>query len=217
MNVNEIGNVGMTPYSFIIDLLDAKKVKQGKVYKVCNNTELVENDDNSVSVWLHKTEIIRARITGETIIRSGGYQTKTTKDRLNAFLPHSVYIGQKNWEWSVWGRTWVNLGEYGVKRCDHNRLGDFSDGMNIAFDSYGKVRYIGEYVPPISNGAAKRINAAAVAFTLDTDLEPTVVNLTVWNANYLSNGWPLSVDHHLHLCAERATQMVAAGMRKVAS
>lgn len=61
----------------------------------------------------------------EIIVRSGGWQTVTTKDRLNQLLSdygHGIY--QKDYAWFV-----VSRGDDG--RYDHDNAVPFGDGMTL--------------------------------------------------------------------------------------
>lgn len=73
-------------------------VKHSKV--IANNTLEVYNDDGKVqAIRLHDTNIITYHDDGTIELSSGGWRTKTTKERLNAYLPSGWWIEQKNWEW----------------------------------------------------------------------------------------------------------------------
>ena len=66
-----------------------------------NNTLLkYDNDGNRQFVRLHDTNIITYR-DGKIILDSGGYQTQTTKARLNEYLPAHLSIYQKNYNWYI--------------------------------------------------------------------------------------------------------------------
>lgn len=129
MRARDIQNVGQTPYAYVRQLLKHKNADN--VTRICG---LIVNDDSSVSVWLHSTEIVRAYSDGRTIIRNGGWETVTTKRYLNKFLPTRVGISQKNFVWKLYyfqngmGTTPVILS-------------DFTDGMVIGFDDIGRVSY----------------------------------------------------------------------------
>lgn len=67
--------------------------------KVGNNTYAEILQDNSVSITLHSTDVVRIHEDGTYTLRSGGWQTLTTKDRINQYSPVRVY--QRNFEWFV--------------------------------------------------------------------------------------------------------------------
>ena len=66
-----------------------------------NNTRLYFESawkETYYSIRLHDNEIMR--IYKDRIVPSdGGWQTVTTKARLNEHLPHTFYVFQKNWDW----------------------------------------------------------------------------------------------------------------------
>jgi hypothetical protein len=64
--------------------------------KVGNNTYLERRDKDSVALRLHDTDIITETPAGYRV-NTGGWQTVTTKDRLNNWLP--VRIHQRNCVW----------------------------------------------------------------------------------------------------------------------
>ena len=52
-------------------------------------------------LWHHGVGIITYYANGVIYVNNRGYQTNTTKDRLNAHLPLRFHIFQKNWEWYI--------------------------------------------------------------------------------------------------------------------
>ena len=83
------------------------------------NTEVVNCNGESF-VYLHGNHIATV---GDDFVRifDGGWQSNTTKSRLNAILLEfvgGVGVFQKNWEWFV---------------CNNNKTEDFTNGMEIAF------------------------------------------------------------------------------------
>lgn len=67
--------------------------------KVGNNTyaEILQN--NSVAITLHSTDVVTIHEDNTYTLRSGGWQTVTTKDRINQYSPVRVY--QRKYEWFV--------------------------------------------------------------------------------------------------------------------
>ena len=72
-----------------------------------NNTYLLRQDLQNITVRLHDTDIVRFHADGRVNLFTAGYRTVTTKDRINQFIAGAVY--QKNWGWffapRVDGRT----------------------------------------------------------------------------------------------------------------
>lgn len=67
--------------------------------KVGNNTYAEILHDGSVGIMLHSTYVVKIHEDNTYTLNSGGWQTLTTKDRINQYSPRYVY--QKNFEWFV--------------------------------------------------------------------------------------------------------------------
>lgn len=64
-----------------------------------NNTKLVRKR-GGIAVTLHGHEIVFFDRDNRTVkLSSAGYQTTTTKDRLNRYTPNSYQIVQRDFEW----------------------------------------------------------------------------------------------------------------------
>ncbi len=66
---------------------------------------LVKVFDNSVVLCLHGNMIAEYATDGALYINDGGWQSNTTKERLNG-LPN-VHIQQKNFQWYLNGEAWT--------------------------------------------------------------------------------------------------------------
>lgn len=73
--------------------------RNAKRRKVGNNTYASILADNSVAITLHSTDVVTIHEDGTYTLRTGGWQTVTTKDRINQYSPVRVY--QRNYEWFV--------------------------------------------------------------------------------------------------------------------
>ena len=69
--------------------------------KLQNNTYLKHRDDNAVAILLHKTDVVTFNADGTIILDSGGWQTVTTRNRLNSYLPFNLYIKQIKGIWYI--------------------------------------------------------------------------------------------------------------------
>jgi hypothetical protein len=67
--------------------------------KVGNNTYAEILYDGTVAIKLHNTYVVKINPNGTYTLNSGGWQTVTTKDRINQYSPR--YVFQKNYEWFV--------------------------------------------------------------------------------------------------------------------
>jgi hypothetical protein len=67
--------------------------------KVGNNTYAEILNDNTVAIKLHSTYVVKIKDDNTYTLNSGGWQTVTTKDRINQYSPVKVY--QRQFEWFV--------------------------------------------------------------------------------------------------------------------
>lgn len=86
------------PTSFA-EALAALKGRTSK--KIANNTWVVAVC-GGVAIQLHRTKIITFNNDGSVVLDSGGYRSRTTKDRLNGALVGLGYrIFQKDFDWRI--------------------------------------------------------------------------------------------------------------------
>ena len=74
-----------------------------------SNTKVDEVPVFGWFMWLHENAIAKL-LHGKLHIRTAGYRTHTTKERLNGLSGVSVY--QKNHEWYLNGELWENGSEW---------------------------------------------------------------------------------------------------------
>jgi hypothetical protein len=65
--------------------------------KIGNNTYAYIEHDGSVSIQLHGTKVVVIYPNGLYKLNSGGWQTSTTKDRINKYSPVKVYQKKHVW------------------------------------------------------------------------------------------------------------------------
>lgn len=82
-------------YNEALSMVHGKTNRKSR--KVGNNTYAEIEYDNSVSIRLHGTTVVRFYPNGLVKLNSGGWQTSTTKDRINKYSPVKVY--QKKFVW----------------------------------------------------------------------------------------------------------------------
>lgn len=92
---------------------------------VANNTVEYERENGDRVIRLHSTDIITFKANGDIVLDSGGWQTVTTKERMNRFGPFQVWQRNKMW--------WVD--------CE-DTIYAYADG--ITFHSDGRVTGQGE-------------------------------------------------------------------------
>jgi len=84
----------MNTYEQLHELAQTRKRKLG------NNTYLVVRDDNGYGIRLHNTEVV-IHYKDRIVLNSGGWQTVTTKARMNEYT--NLNICQKDFQWFVDG------------------------------------------------------------------------------------------------------------------
>lgn len=90
-------------YEKLSDYLGNKETK-----KIGNNTFLVRLEPNVLGIRLHSTYIIEIDPTDIMKLKTKGWWSRTTKDRLNQFLGcRGVGIYQKNNNWFIKGLNGV--------------------------------------------------------------------------------------------------------------
>jgi hypothetical protein len=73
---------------------EADRLLQGRCRdsrKIGNNTYL-QRDIDGLSVRFHSTNILTFKADGSIRVTNGGYETVTTKARLNTYLPHGYHV-----------------------------------------------------------------------------------------------------------------------------
>ena len=98
---------------FYSELKDKIRKSRAGRPRIDNNTwAQFASNGRDIEIILHHTAVVIVRPDGNFEINSGGWQTLTTKNRINKFSPAVVF--QRKWEWFV--------GEKGVP---------FRDGMVV--------------------------------------------------------------------------------------
>ena len=95
-------------------------IRSGKNFS-SSNTTVRHGFEGEADVQLHRNHIATVK-SNSIIIKDGGWQSNTTKSRLNALLDEFSYgmrVFQKNFEWFV---GYKNVSE------------DFVSGMELAID-----------------------------------------------------------------------------------
>jgi hypothetical protein len=101
--LNEYGALDATitragQFQVYVGLFKKKGKPTGK--KVARNTYALQEDGIVYAIRFHDTNILTYEADRVTL-DNGGYQTATTKERFNRFLPKGVSIYQKNFTWYV--------------------------------------------------------------------------------------------------------------------
>lgn len=75
-------------------LRTARNPANGK--PIANNTRLFDRGDH-IAIRLHNTDIIKLYPNGVVVLRHGGWQTITTKDRLNRYTDACIENRRGTW------------------------------------------------------------------------------------------------------------------------
>ncbi len=89
-----------------------------KLTQLSWNTWQYHNSNNERVIRYTRTDIVKIKPNGDIILNSGGWQTVTTKRKINQLLPSGFYLYQSKFQWFI-------------------NDAPFIDGMKIVFD--GKV------------------------------------------------------------------------------
>jgi hypothetical protein len=69
----------------------------GRPKIIANNTVQYERENGDSVIRLHHTDIVTTRKNGDVVGNTGGWQTVTTKERLNRYLPVQIYSEKGVW------------------------------------------------------------------------------------------------------------------------
>ena len=72
--------------------------------KIGHNTYAEILHDNSVGIMLHSTYVVKIHPDNTYTLQTGGWQTVTTKDRINQYSPVRVYQRKHEWFVNIKGR-----------------------------------------------------------------------------------------------------------------
>ncbi len=79
---------------------EAREVLKGRASRTIANNTFLARDGESIALYLHRTPVVTFNTDGSLILRTGGWQTVTTKDRLNRVVrAHgwSIYAKARTW------------------------------------------------------------------------------------------------------------------------
>lgn len=83
---------------------------QNKYAYKSSNTEVIINSNGSACMELHRNQIAMIDVLGDLYVRSAGWETSTTKERLNGLV--GVHIIQKAGQWYLNGKKWEKSEEW---------------------------------------------------------------------------------------------------------
>lgn len=139
----------ISSYQQALELLNSGRNKTNK--KIATNTFLILNpEDQSISVKLHDTDIVKYYKNGIIELNSGGWRSMTTKDRLQAYSPADI-SNEKN-QWYIQGQLFYD----GIKIDSQGNLKTTKKGMAGANKNVNmelKVRqYTEGFINALKNG-----------------------------------------------------------------
>lgn len=102
----------------------AFRADRPRKWKIGNNT-WIRDHGAEIAVLFHRTEIVVYR-AGSVSINSGGWQTSTTKSRINCLLPAGWDIWQQAGEWYLSSGPW-----WPVNATSERRNLEYVDGITI--------------------------------------------------------------------------------------
>lgn len=103
MEMDEMGRAKLAcTYANFHQVSDYLRGKSSR--KIGYETYIEKLSNFEVGIKYHRTHIVKMDVTDVMTISSGGWDTPTTKDRLNQFLScRGVHIYQKKFEWFIVG------------------------------------------------------------------------------------------------------------------
>jgi len=92
--------VKLSDYNHLKNFRTADQALGNKDSKtIGNNTKLVRRNPSTIVVKLHGHVVVKYNSSGETLVSSAGYKTKTTKDRINRYTPSGFNVRQRDGVW----------------------------------------------------------------------------------------------------------------------
>jgi len=129
-------------YTDLMNLFAKSKDKTvGK--KIAGNTWVVKMGDN-YGIKLYDTIIMIFEMNGSVTLNSGGYRTRTTKDRINEFS--GMHVTQENGLWYVHARDQVVLFTDNMVIPPHGPIGDDASIKTTTTDKKAVDRMVSKYI-----------------------------------------------------------------------
>lgn len=114
--------------------LDARLMRNDKPVpsrKLANNTYAQRRDADTIAIRLHATDVVTHHRDGRIVLDSGGWNTVTTKQRMNAFTPQMIQVHSIKGRWFVTHRSSLKTWSDGTlfSGPDYDNSVPFMDGM----------------------------------------------------------------------------------------
>ncbi len=142
--LEERSNVIFTTYSKAQSAL-AKGKPKGERKKIANNTYLIQRD-GYMAVRLHNTDVVDIYLD-KLVLRTGGWMTNTTKERINRYLPvgWSLYTDRRIWYLSYF----KGYGEEITKTRKRKVYGAMVAGLWVSYNTPYWEEYEHTYQPDL--------------------------------------------------------------------
>lgn len=99
--------------------------------KLCNNTYLIRRSDEEIAVRLHATDVVTFHADGSIDIGTGGWNTVTTKDRINAYCAIRVW-SESGYMFARYGNQCVGFDCTAYLGTDGKLIGDCTENHQRA-------------------------------------------------------------------------------------
>lgn len=194
---------------------DAACVQRGKpsqTRKLANNTYLNRRGAD-IAVTLHSTDVVTYHPDNTVTLATGGWQTVTTKDRINAYAPFRVW--SERGRWMVCARPMFG---------ESSRTAPFLDGGRVTMagvpaDDATRAMVAAEEQAQRDKATWQRrvtkyVNGFRFPFS-GGDSEETIRQAIGGDCLICRPGWPAGSDHIVSHLAENyhVTSLVATAMR----
>lgn len=67
--------------------------------KVCHKTEVIRDNFDIISIYYWACPVVSIYRNGNIVLNNNGYNTPTTKRRLNQLTPYGFQVFQKDFKW----------------------------------------------------------------------------------------------------------------------
>ena len=125
--------------------------------KLCNNTYLKIRDGEAIAVLLHSTDVVTYHKDGRIVLGTGGWQTVTTKERMNRFSPFRIWSEKGVWLLSI-GTPWREPTQApwtyrdGVTLCNGDLTGEGEDPKKTQKLRARVLKYARAYIKALIAG-----------------------------------------------------------------
>lgn len=118
MSIMSYTNVDVRSFEKAVEVLNGRDSKL-----IGLNTRIARNLDGTIGITLHSTELVKFHPDNKTVeVTTGGWNTVTTRERLNRYLPGGLRVSTMKGVCYVWNGSWDNRRLFvdGTKIVDGN-------------------------------------------------------------------------------------------------